>query len=668
MATAREYIAQAEAAQAAGDTEKAQRIYAALAKRGLQVPTQPVESDRAGALAHGAGQGASLGFSDEIYGAAKGWWNRGRAQRDGQQAPSWGDAYAAPRDAYRDKLSRLQESNPAAYGAGEIGGGLASLAIPGGAAVRAGASPLGKAAGLVGVNALEGGAAGLGYSDADDPANLGVDAGVGAGIGAGVGMLAPAWGPVSRGVRAIWDAGTQTPAQRAGRVVGDILNSSTRTVDETVDAIRDQGGRGRLFDIDDPLMGAAGVAKQRSDEGAALINEAIDQRQKTARKEAISILSEAANIKSPVKRLADTERKLGALQPRISEAYRTAVDERMVPNSPHLATLLETPIGKQYRREVTKNWQSTNPGAPDPFTGDMIPMRVLDGLKRQLEAGAKSAGVPGATPSHKQGSARAIQGVRDQMVGEVDSLNPDWKDARALAQRKIKAEEALEYGRTGVPRGSWQKIAEAEEKLRQMDPRQKVLFREGLATNMIEKDLSMGGKKTGDIAAKLYDTADATEVADIAGRRLGLLATSKEAAEKATDRFSNERRFNEVQRYLKDTTGTRTPIQLAAGDRADDSVSALAHGVRAAAQPVDAALSALTSINPNRIDAETATEMAKILATEGAEAQIAMVRKLMADRRLPQDMGDAIQQSIERGNAAAVLQALTRPVQDYMAQ
>lgn len=76
----------------------------------------------------GALQGATFGFSDELYGAGKGAYDKLFGSGD------FTGTYAKERDAVREANKRAQEANPGSYFTGEIGGGLA---LPMGAA-RAG--------------------------------------------------------------------------------------------------------------------------------------------------------------------------------------------------------------------------------------------------------------------------------------------------------------------------------------------------------------------------------------------------------------------------------------------------------------------------------------------------------------------------------------------------
>lgn len=73
----------------------------------------------------GAIQGATFGFSDEMYGGAKGLYDKLFG------SGNFTDTYTSERDAVRAANDRAQEENPTSFFAGELGGGIA---LPGGAA------------------------------------------------------------------------------------------------------------------------------------------------------------------------------------------------------------------------------------------------------------------------------------------------------------------------------------------------------------------------------------------------------------------------------------------------------------------------------------------------------------------------------------------------------
>lgn len=113
-------------------------------------------------LVRPAAQGASLGFSDELRGAAE----AAGAILPGGRSP--GEAYLEGRNAERAALDKAKRDAPVLSRVAEFAGGMLT---PGGAFLKAGkgAGVLGKAAIGAVTGAAAGGAAGAGYSQADDP-------------------------------------------------------------------------------------------------------------------------------------------------------------------------------------------------------------------------------------------------------------------------------------------------------------------------------------------------------------------------------------------------------------------------------------------------------------------------------------------------------------------
>lgn len=123
-------------------------------------------------LGRGALQGISLGYADEITGAI--------------EAALTDKTYTQSRDEARASNSKAQEANPWTYGAGELGGGVATLLVPGAAGVGAG---------LKGAAAL-GAAGALGSSNADltkgEVGGALLDTAIGGTIGAVANKVVPA--------------------------------------------------------------------------------------------------------------------------------------------------------------------------------------------------------------------------------------------------------------------------------------------------------------------------------------------------------------------------------------------------------------------------------------------------------------------------------------------
>jgi hypothetical protein len=219
------------------------------------------------AAARGAVQGATAGFSDEAVGGVKGGLARivrgmyNAAHSIDQRVPQSDvdpmKVYVDARDAERGKNAAAREAHPIAFGAGEVGGGLA---LPGGSLAKAAGT------GLV---------SGLGHSDTKDVGDAAAGAVTGMagyGLAKGVGRFikgAPAradqrdLNTVTEGVRA-------TVANRIGgerdRVLAAIKDPEVQKAlgdpKKMIDVA--EQGLAREGDAADQIMGAADSAAARA--------------------------------------------------------------------------------------------------------------------------------------------------------------------------------------------------------------------------------------------------------------------------------------------------------------------------------------------------------------------------------------------------------------------
>lgn len=137
------------------------------------VPDAPVAPEGPSRLKSGllgAAQGATLGFADELEGAAKTAIDL-QAMKDALSQGSLDPitkTYEANRDIARGEYKEAEEANPGTYFAGNLGGGVASALLPGGILAKAGAGLKGAITAGAGAGAL----GALGTSE-QDPLSLG---------------------------------------------------------------------------------------------------------------------------------------------------------------------------------------------------------------------------------------------------------------------------------------------------------------------------------------------------------------------------------------------------------------------------------------------------------------------------------------------------------------
>jgi hypothetical protein len=176
-----------------------------------------------GSFLRGAAQELTFGYADEIAG--------------GIESLFTSKKYDQARDESRDAYKRAEADNPLAYTAGQVGGGIASLAVPVGGIARA-ASTGAKVARAAGAGALYG----AGKSEAETLHGLAGDAatgaalgtafyGAGRGVAAGAGRLAKLAKSDSPAVQAVKrvltdKATTAVGGAIAGGIGGDGITGS----------------------------------------------------------------------------------------------------------------------------------------------------------------------------------------------------------------------------------------------------------------------------------------------------------------------------------------------------------------------------------------------------------------------------------------------------------
>lgn len=140
------------------------------------VPVQE-KASKSESAARGFAQGASLGFADEAVGGAEALWEKAKGN-----PAEFGNLYEQYRNESRAAYDKAEKDNPGYYSAGEIGGGLATAALPLGSTATVGRAML-AGAGMGALNSV-------GQSRADDAKGVIVDGGIGLVLGAAGGGIA----------------------------------------------------------------------------------------------------------------------------------------------------------------------------------------------------------------------------------------------------------------------------------------------------------------------------------------------------------------------------------------------------------------------------------------------------------------------------------------------
>lgn len=223
------------------------------------------EAEKPGYLesaARGLGQGASLGFADEITG--------------GLESLLSDKTYEQARDESRAAYKSAQEANPMTYGASELGGGVATAFVPG-LNIAKGAT----LANIAAKSALSAGINAAGSSGAQNVGDLVRDTATGAATG---GVLGGTLGKVAPKLGEAWDwgagkigAGTKDLAERFGaRALGAERGTIKKIgYDKIKDAARqslDKGVLSPLASTDDVIARNAALKKS----GGEMMGQAYD--------------------------------------------------------------------------------------------------------------------------------------------------------------------------------------------------------------------------------------------------------------------------------------------------------------------------------------------------------------------------------------------------------
>ena len=190
-----------------------------VVKQHMGVPQKDI-SHLEGLAAHGT-QGLSLGFADELGGAA------GAAAsyldpRDEFEGMSFGDRYSAIRDTARGRMGSYKAEHPVLATTAEIGGGIMSAPALKAAGLLSGLKGADLVRQSTALGGLLGGTSGAGYSTADSAPGLLGDTALGAGMGAAAGYAFPALGNRLAKAKATAVAGQSTdPYKAAVRVLED---------------------------------------------------------------------------------------------------------------------------------------------------------------------------------------------------------------------------------------------------------------------------------------------------------------------------------------------------------------------------------------------------------------------------------------------------------------
>ncbi len=417
------------------------------------------------ALAQGAAQGASLGYADEAEAAIR------------ALAPDVD--YETARKMVRERYKKSEEESPKQFMAGQVGGSLATLAVPGLAPLK-GASAvksLGQAAAI-------GGASGLGLSEAEDAAGLLKDAGIGAATGA-------AFQGLSLGLdksKAVKDYMRKQAEMSAGKALGAERGSLKKLAGsydpKKMEAMQRAMGRRA---IDEKIISLFGNAETMAERNKIAMDLAMEGRQGVY--DALEAID--AGVVDPEKLIGRLQTELGKFSSKspLNAAKQKKIEDIIEAINLRSADAMakgQTKIGAQAGQELVEEIQGAakytgiRPSEAEELARK-AGMIAREELNEGTQFAAEKALIPGAEKIPSQNRSYALGAKTEELLGnrfarESGNKVPSLTDTIAvsggiggqLAPQNIAAtvgiKKGLEaYGRNFVALGA-DKIADILER------------------------------------------------------------------------------------------------------------------------------------------------------------------------------------------------------------
>ncbi len=417
-------------------------------------------------------QGLTFGGMDEIMGGANAIGNAVASPFMSSVDFDPSGAYNRGRDAENAVVEKTRQAHPWLSAGSELLGSL----LTGGAAVAGPRSLLGATKAAAKTGAI--GGAAYGFNTGDGINNRLAGAGIGGLAGGAFGAALPTlFNAASRPVQAAVNY-LRPDSGLGGQLVARSLlqdGISPRNAGAAMDAARARGVPLTLADLGENTRGLAGAVSRQPGRARTLAREAVTTRQAEQGERVQSALERDLGPTGYVPQMSDDLRAQAraAAGPLYDKAYAAPAI-----SSPELESILATPAGKQAlarARTIAAN-ERKDPSklgfaldadggvvlSPDMTiapTGEVVreaqrapayTPETLDYVKRGLDDVLESRRdiVTRRLPTDED--TRAVSGVRQSFVSELDRLNPDYKAARAAYQGPARAAQSLEVGRKAI--------------------------------------------------------------------------------------------------------------------------------------------------------------------------------------------------------------------------
>lgn len=449
--------------------------------------------DTVGGFLRNVGQGASLGFSDELIAGAE------AAGRAALFDEDFDTAFEAAVARERGSQEGFAERNPITAGASQLGGALATLPFGGGAArlvglgARSAAPTLGRAIGRGALTGAGGGAAfGAGTAEGDIGERA-IPAATGAVVG---GLTGGAAAPVLRGAGRAASAiarqfgreaptGAQAGAQRAVREVLSEEGITPEAATQQIQKLRQQGVPARLADLGPSLAAEAESIVKQPGAGGAELARNVSRRARLQFGRLSSQLAKATGVKP--QQIADSLGEVAAKREQQASPLYDAAFSAPVPQSlaDDFADLTKTGFGQQALKRATKSLQ-TEFNVEDVSRTPLL--KRLDATKRELD---DMIGV--AKRKGEANRARQLTELKIKIVekADADDAIPAYKLARDAWAGPTSYLQSVQDGRNILSK------TVAPDDLRQSLGTMSASEREGFRVGAVQRILEEFGEKGG---------------------------------------------------------------------------------------------------------------------------------------------------------------------------
>lgn len=395
------------------------------------------------------------------------------------QPGSWSQDYNAALEAERQKN---KEMGVAGQITGAAVGGLA--AAPRAAAGVMARLPRWLQMGAEGV-AL-GGAYGAGSGEGG-LAERAEEAAKGAAIGGAAGVAVPAAVGVAQAARR-----AITPLQSAEARVAESFRRSGQTTADVQQRLAELGPEATIADAGGRnVQGLARATASLPGEGRELAEATIGTRAQAQPERVTDAISSQFGAGESWQQTFDTldTARRSAAQPLYERAY-----QRVVPFTEELEGILNTDAGRKGLARARRIASNEGVDFQQFFVNSdgvrRVPdMRAWDYIKRGMDDVLESYrdGTTGRLRLDTEG--RSVEGVRQRLLSELDSANPDYRAARDAWGGPTRAMGAMEQGRQFARRPS--EVTQA--RLRDLTPGERDFFRLGVARYLWEQAGSQQG-------------------------------------------------------------------------------------------------------------------------------------------------------------------------------